>query len=174
VERLICSILFLLFLGNHVKADSFRETICTNPSLIDVSSVVNSSENVDRSCNVSDTLTCIRHKKTFFRRIGKSFIRLFQEFNNIDTNYIEPQRYNYTVMLQSTNTYEMYRLSEKDGNSITFAPEVSYKLGPYVGWRWIFLGYTIDLKHISMNSEKSNRKEFGLSLYSSLVGVDLF
>jgi hypothetical protein len=68
----------------------------------------------------------------------------------------------------------MYRLSEKDGNSITFAPEVSYKLGPYVGWRWIFLGYTIDLKHISMNSEKSNRKEFGLSLYSSLVGVDLF
>jgi len=142
--------------------------------MIGASVVAYPTGEVDRSCHISDSLTSVHHRKTFFHRIGKSVTRLFQEFNNIDTNYIEPQRYNYTVMLQSTNTYEMYKLSEKDGNSITFAPEVSYKLGPYVGWRWIFLGYTIDLKHICMNSEKSNRKEFGLSLYSSLVGVDLF
>ena len=92
-------------------------------------------------------------------------------FSAIDTNYVEPQHYNYTVMLQNTNTYEVYRLTTESGYSITFAPQPSVKLGPYVGWRWIFLGYTVDLTHISSGDKKT---EFDLSLYSSQIGIDLF
>ena len=121
-----------------------------------------------------DSLMMARHKKTFFHRVGDVFTRFFREFNTTDSNYIEPQHYNYTVMLQNTNTYEIYRLSNNEGQSITFAPDVSYRLGPYVGWRWVFLGYTVDLKHFNLGSDHTNKKEFSLSLYGSLLGVDLF
>lgn len=110
-------------------------------------------------------------RNTVFRRIGRTFTKLFKDFNEIDTNFIEPQHYNYTVMLQNTNTYEMYRLMSKHGQSITFAPNPSVKIGPYIGWRWIFLGYTLDVKHISSDNSK---KELDLSLYSSLFGIDLY
>lgn len=110
-------------------------------------------------------------RNTVFRRIGKAFTKVFKGFNEVDTNYIEPQHYNYTLMLQNTNTYEIYKLESKSGQSITFAPKPTVRIGPYVGWRWIFLGYTFDISHIS---DDNNKKELELSLYSSMFGIDLY
>lgn len=124
--------------------------------------------------NTSDSLMRERHKKTFFHRVGKVFTGFFREFNITDSSYIESQHYNYTVMLQNTNTYELYTLYNREGQSITFAPDPSWRLGPYVGWRWVFLGYTLDLKHINASNNHTSKKEFDLSLYSSMLGVDLF
>ncbi len=121
--------------------------------------------------NSKDSVIRSRHKKTIFHRIGDVFTKFFREFDHIDTNYIEPQHYNYTVMLQNTFTYERYRLSSKSGESVTFAPDMNARIGPYVGWRWVFLGYTVDL---NIGSDNSSKKEFDLSLYSSLLGVDFF
>ena len=105
---------------------------------------------------------------------NKFLNRLYEkvkDFSRVDTNYIEPQKYNYTFMLQNTYTYEMYQLISKSGNVIVFSPEPSYKLGPYIGWRWIFLGYTIDLAHLSGDD---NRQDLDISLYSNQIGIDLF
>lgn len=113
----------------------------------------------------------VEKKNTIFRRIGKVFTKIFKNFNDIDTNYIEPQHYNYTLMLQNTNTYEIYKLESKSGQYITFAPKPTIRIGPYVGWRWVFLGYTFDIGHISNDNKK---KEFELSLYSSMFGIDLY
>ncbi|MCD8290962.1 MAG: DUF4421 domain-containing protein [Prevotella sp.] len=110
-------------------------------------------------------------KNTVFRRIGKAFTHVFKEFDHIDTAYIEPQHYNYTVMLQNTNNFEMYTLKSKTGQSIMFSPEPSVRIGPYLGWRWIFLGYTFDLRH---KIDDSSNTEFDVSLYSSMFNVDLY
>lgn len=74
--------------------------------------------------------------------------RVIDSFSEIDTNYVEPQHYNWALMLQSINTYDYYRLSTTGQNSqsISFAPTIGIRIGPYFGWRWIFLGYTIDLR----------------------------
>ena len=122
----------------------------------------------------STVLEMPRKKKDVFHRIGDVFTKFFREFNNTDSVYIEPQHYNYTVMLQNTNTYEEYSLYGKDGQRISFAPDPTFRLGPYLGWRWVFLGYTLDLKHINASSKHTNKKEFDLSLYSSMLGIDLF
>nr|WP_296087652.1 DUF4421 domain-containing protein [uncultured Prevotella sp.] len=124
--------------------------------------------------NSPDSLVRARHKKTFFHRVGKVFTGFFREFNITDSAYIEDQHYNYTMMLQNTNTYELYTLRNKEGQSITFAPDMSWRLGPYLGWRWMFLGYTFDLKHINASDHHTSKKELDLSLYSSMLGVDLF
>lgn len=112
-----------------------------------------------------------KQKRDVFHAIGRAFTKVFRGFNDIDTCYIEPQHYNYTVMLQNTNTYESYTIESKSGQSFTFAPRTSVKLGPYVGWRWLFLGYTFDVKRLESSKKKS---EFDLSLYSSMLGIDLY
>lgn len=96
---------------------------------------------------------------------------LLKSFNEIDTTYIEPQHYNYTVMLQNTTTYEMYHLRSKEGMAVTFAPKPTVKVGPYIGWRWVFLGYTFDISRLSSGK---NKKELDFSIYSSHVGIDLY
>ena len=112
-----------------------------------------------------------KKKRDLFHAIGHAFTKVFRGFNELDTNYIEPQHYDYTVMLQNTNTFEEYTIESKSGQRFSFAPDWSAKVGPYAAWRWLFLGYSFDVKHL----EKSNRKtEFDLSFYSSMLGIDLY
>ncbi len=95
---------------------------------------------------------------------------LDKALNNVDTAWIEPQQFNFTAMVQTTITYEMYRLRSKSEQTLVFAPRATMKVGPYFGWRWAFIGYTFDIGHL--NSDM--KKEWQLSIYSSKVGVDLF
>lgn len=101
------------------------------------------------------------------------FRRTLRNFSEIDENYVEPQHYNWSVMLQATYNYDIYKLAS-DGQhkqSLTFAPEPSMKAGPYFGWRWVFMGYTFDLKNLNFSS---NKQGFEFSFYAAQVGVDLF
>lgn len=99
--------------------------------------------------------------------------RIVRGFDRLDKNYIEPQHYTYTAMMQVTHTYDLYTLrsSGKERQSVTFAPDLNMKLGPYIGWKWFFAGYTFKLDNISFSNLK---QEFDLSIYSSQIGVDLF
>lgn len=99
--------------------------------------------------------------------------RIIRGFDRLDTAYIEPQHYIFTVMMQATHTYDIYTLSSSGDNrqTVTFAPDMTLKVGPYVGWKWFFAGYTFELDNISFNKLK---QEFDLSIYSSQIGVDLF
>lgn len=115
----------------------------------------------------------LRTRKPFFKRLGHTMYGIVKSFNDMDSDYIEQQKYNYTVMLQNTYTYEMYELKTKNGNTLTLAPRTSVKLGPYIGWRWVFLGYQFDIGMMA-SAEDSRKKEFNLSLYSSLIGIDMY
>lgn len=112
------------------------------------------------------------------RETGRTIRRMGKEFNDIDTTFISPNLYNFAFMLQHTSSYEEYRFgtySKNRGQSLTFAPDVSYKLGVYFGWRWIFLGYTFDVGELFGGSkQKISKKEYTLSLYSSKFGVDMY
>ena len=105
------------------------------------------------------------------REIGK-IRETIREFDRLNKEYIEPQHYEWTVMTQVTRTFESFILGS-NGQSITFAPDGQTKVGPYLGWRWFFFGYTFDIKNIGFN-QSGLRKEFDFSIYSSQVGVDLF
>lgn len=100
--------------------------------------------------------------------------RFFRNFDDYDTSYISPNYYNYTAMLQNTNFYQVYRMkgtdSEGKTQTLRMAPSPSFKVGPYFGWRWIFLGYTFDISHPESAGKTT---EFNLSLYSSMLGCDL-
>ena len=116
-----------------------------------------------------------QHKEYSGHQLRTPFLnKLYQwvkEFSSVDTNYIEPQRYNYTFMMQNTNTYEVYHLHNHKEQEVVFSPRPAYKVGPYFGWRWIFLGYTIDLTQFKNGD---GRQDLNVSFYSSQIGMDLF
>ncbi len=93
-----------------------------------------------------------------------------KEFSRIDTNYVEPQHYNFQVMLQNTYTFDIYSLKNRQGQDVEFKQDETAKVGPYFGWRWIFLGYMMQLK----GKIDEGKQELGFSLYSNQIGVDLF
>lgn len=113
---------------------------------------------------------CPSYRKKI-RKVGK-------EFNAVDTTYISPNLYNLAFMLESSSWYEYYRLGSKGNNgeqSLGFSPNASFKLGVYFGWRWIFLGYSFDVKDIfGGHKNKAKKTEMALNLYSSKFGVDLY
>ena len=102
--------------------------------------------------------------------------RLVDSFSEVDTNYVEPQHYNWSLMLQSAYDFEFYHLRTSNENlkqSITFAPEPVIKIGPYFGWRWIFLGYNFDLRSLQFGGGRF-LSEIAGSIYSSRFGIDVY
>ena len=100
--------------------------------------------------------------------------RTVRGFDRLNNDYIEPQHYIFTVMMQATHTYDLFTLSSRgtgNNQSITFAPDMRMKVGPYFGWKWFFAGYTFDLEDINFNKIK---QQLDLSIYSSQIGIDLF
>jgi hypothetical protein len=111
------------------------------------------------------------------RLIGKFLGDQFTEWNNIDTTYITPQLYDFALMLQTTTSFENFTLNSEGENKQTlkFAPNPSFRLGGYFGWRWIFWGYNIDMNGLFGNKQHNTKKlAFDFSFYTSKVGVDLY
>lgn len=107
------------------------------------------------------------------KHTGSLLYRFVKSFDDYDTTYISPNYYNYTAMLQNTNTFQLYRMQgrNEEGNvqTIVSNPQHQVKVGPYFGWRWIFLGYTFDVLRPKSAGKASS---FNLSLYSSMLGCD--
>ena len=80
----------------------------------------------------------------------------------VDTSYVEPSHYDFSTMLSMTYTYDIYQLKSSSGQSITLAPEPTVKVGPYFGWRWIFLGYTFDLKNLGFDNTGKKEVDFSI------------
>lgn len=126
--------------------------------------------------SVPDSLQT-HHGGEFKQRIkhtGSIIYRFIKNFDSYDTTYIAPNYYNFTVMVQNVNYFQTYCLrgrNEEVGTQAIFTkPDPSVKIGPYFGWRWIFLGYTFDVAHPRSLGKSS---ELSFRLYSSMLGCDL-
>ena len=76
--------------------------------------------------------------------------------------YISPNLYNLAFMLESSSWYEYYRLGSKGNQRRTklgFSPNASFKLGVYFGWRWIFLGYSFDVKDYFRRTQEQGKRK---------------
>lgn len=86
-----------------------------------------------------------------------------------DSIYITPNKYNFTVMPQYSYNFEYYRFSAGNGSQgFTLMPDISSKAGLYIGWRWLFIGYSFNL------DKGAPQRDFNFSFYTSKIGIDLF
>ncbi len=107
------------------------------------------------------------------RGYGNFFVRFIDAFDTIDTTSVERIGYNFTAMLQATQNYEFYTIGSRDyASRLAFQQHPDYRIGPYFGWRWLFLGYTFDVTNLGRHSVKKGRK-FEFSIYTSMLNFDL-
>ena len=107
----------------------------------------------------------------------KRAIKKFMNFSDFDTLYISPNRYNYALMATHFSNFEYYSGTSEfpQPQKLSFSPNPHNKIGLYFGWRWIFLGWSVDIDDIYRKTNRKNKgTEFDLSLYSSKLGVDIF
>lgn len=119
-----------------------------------------------------DTIVNKKHSVGWY--LTHPFQIFINQFTETDSNYIEPQKYNWAAMTQSIMTYERYRISSTSGQSFTFAPHTVFKMGPYFGWRWVFAGYTVDVNHLAGYTAEKTKNEWQLSFYTSMFNFDFF
>ncbi len=124
------------------------------------------AEEIDVEIGVRPSGHSVKRARGFFGTINYLL-------NDLDTNYVSPNHYNFTLMLENSIWHENYRISSGE-QALSFTPDVSYKLGPYIGWSFIFLGWTIDMGALFNDSRGNKRTEFSLNIYSSIIGGDLF
>lgn len=118
----------------------------------------------------------ISAQETLKRTFGQVFSKIFSE---VDTTYIAENRYNLAFMLEQSFWGEHYRMKarnkEGEPQRISFAPDLTPKIGFYFGWRWIFLGAAFNTSDLmGKNKDEVSKKEFVLNLYSSRFGIDLY
>ena len=107
----------------------------------------------------------------------KRAIKKFMNFSDFDTLYISPNRYNYALMATHFSNFEYYSVTSEfpQPQKLSFSRNPHNKIGLYFGWRWIFLGWSVDIDDIYRKTNRKNKgTEFDLSLYSSKLGVDIF
>lgn len=116
-----------------------------------------------------DTLLSTRQK---FRESRNIFARFFRAFNDCDTNYIKQSPYNMMVRLNHKTSAEWFSLrGENSKQKLNFMSERSFKLGPFLRWRFIGIGYAVDMTNLGKTTTK--KTDMVVSFYSSMVGGDL-
>lgn len=125
---------------------------------------------VQDSANI-DSIVINKPKKGSWAKRFLNFVdKILVEINNVDTNYVEPHQWKFTVMAQNQNMFEEYKVSDNNGGSITFSPGMRSKVGPFVGYSMVFLGYNLQFNNLYVGNL---RKEIDLSIYSQMFGVDI-
>lgn len=101
-------------------------------------------------------------------------LRLLEKALDVDTNYIERDKYNVTLMVQSDWRYKLIELSGRDGGgkeqTLYFHPHSQVIIGPYVGYSLLCLGWTVDIGS-NLTTRNSN---LYLSLYAPMFGIDYY
>ncbi len=84
------------------------------------------------------------------------------KFTQIDTNYIEPKHFNFTVQLCANTSFDYFYGEMKNDitllSSASLAPIPTIKVGPYIGWRWLTYCYTFAINHSTFSSDKWKQK----------------
>lgn len=99
--------------------------------------------------------------------------RKFKLIQKKDTNYIAPNQYNMVFRLEQSTWQEHFKLGTHSGTKqhLNFSPDLSPKVGLYLGYRWLFLGYNFNLRDRKRNEPK--KTELSLNFYDNKFGVDL-
>lgn len=153
---------------------SFAQTPMDSITTRDTVGILSHTQQNNNEKNTKTHQTHLQQIKKKVKHTKSIFVRFIKSFDDYDTTYISPNYYNYTAMVQNTNYFQTFKFQGKNENgtsqSISTKPAPNVKIGPFFGWRWIFLGYTLDVAHPKALGKSS---EFNFSLYSSMLGCDL-
>lgn len=100
-----------------------------------------------------------KNSKSFVKKIGKTFDRVYDFFMGCDTTYITPQLYNLTAQLELSRWHDFYYISSSASGkrkSMNIHSNPSMVLGGYVYFGIIGIGHSINLDDIGRKKGETN------------------
>jgi len=105
------------------------------------------------------------------RAAAETWLKKFgREYSAIDTNYVEPHNYNFAVMLSGTYKDGGYRLTDETGHKLVLREDHTFKIGPYVGYKWFFIGYQWD----AFKGSNKDNSELSFDFYLPIGGITFY
>ncbi len=124
----------------------------------------------------SDTATVQTKSPKKKKGIGQILLQPFKwigrNWSAYDPRYSTPSFYNWALQLQNTTSAE-YMSMDDNVFKLQMRSKLSHRVGPYLGWRWLFYGFTIDLNADNIFKGNKRKNEFTLSINSNLFNIDL-
>ena len=98
----------------------------------------------------------------------KRAIKKFMNFSDFDTLYISPNRYIYALMVTHFSNFEYYSITSElpQPQKLSFSPNPHNKIGLYFGWRWIFLGWSVDVNDIFKKVPERTEEQNSILAYT--------
>lgn len=126
----------------------------------------------DKSITKDLTVDSVYHKKSFVKSVIDYFM------GNWDTTYVSPNKYNFAFLSNYMTNSEYFNLNSSfpDNQNIQLIHPPQNRIGFYLGWQFLFLGWSFSVDDIFYNNKDDhidNGSSFQLSLYSSKFGIDL-
>ncbi len=126
----------------------------------------------DSATIVSDSISAaqdsVRPKRKFF------LLRLLDKALDVDSNYIESNKFKVTILTQGDWRYKTIRLRANDDEghhqSLYFSPKSQVTVGPYFGYSLLFLGITLDIG----TQKLSDHTNTYFSIYAPMFGFDYY
>lgn len=127
-----------------------------------------------------DSTTAVIRQDTLKEEMPKRapwYVRFYRFADRVlspprDLKYIDVQDYyNWCAMVQFTNRFELYEMDSGRDFNMRVAPNGRWRIGPFFGWRFAFLGYNFDMKSVFI---KDDDTDLCGSVYSAAFGLDLF
>ena len=150
-------VIFSFIVCNHLQADNDGICVLQNDTVIKKSDKDFSTDSIS-----------MQKKRKFF------LFRLLEKALEVDTNYIEQNKYNITLMSQADWRYKLIWLrgSDDEGNkqSLYFHPHSQVTIGPYASYSLLAFGWTIDIGS-KLSTGNSN---IYFSLYAPMFGIDYY
>lgn len=113
-----------------------------------------------------------KQKKSFGKTLLQPFKWIGRNWSAYDPRYSTPSFYNWAFQLQN-NTSAEFMSMDNDLIKIDMRSKLSHRVGPYLGWNWLFYGFTIDLNADNIFKGNKKKNEFTLSINSNLFNIDL-
>ena len=129
-----------------------------------------------QTSETADTPKTEKRGKNIFTK-ARDLLIWYLDYYDYDTAYIVPPKHYYTFMMQHSSNFEQYTI-RSIGNkrqTLRFAPDHSYRLGAYFGWRGLFLGASVNLNDLFSERNGTNKRtEYFINLYGNKIGADFF
>lgn len=111
------------------------------------------------SDSISTEVKDSKNGKSFTKKIGRTFDRVYDFFMGCDTSYITPQLYNVTAQLELSRWHDFYYISSSASGkrkSMNIHSNPSMVLGGYLYFGIIGIGHSINLDDIGRKKGETN------------------
>jgi hypothetical protein len=121
---------------------------------------------------ILQTLTTVVYSQSDTSTLFNKIRQLDRKFSHNDTSYISKSTSTWVFGLKSSNWLDAYDLETSEATSISMQSDLYYNLGVSVGYKFLTLGYSVNLTNVFSKQTVGKKWDFGINY--NRFGLDAY